>query len=260
MDREQTIAVWDGGVRMRVLSAGAGPALVFFHGGGFCIGDLDSYDYMCRRLAIGAGCAVVSVDYRLAPEHKFPAGVEDCAAAVRWTAENEATLAIDRARLAVGGDSSGGNLSAVMAHLARDGDLPPLRYQLLLYPTVDMGMRHSSYQLDLSRFPIAPDTVRYFHEHYLRDERDRADWRASPLLAPKFTGLAPTFILTAGYDPLRDEGAEYARVLEANGVAVTFVHMSDQMHGFLSMGRVIRAAETALELASASLRRALQRS
>jgi len=127
---------------------------------------------------------------------------------------------------------------------------------MLLYPSVEMSMRHPSYRLDFSRFPLDQTMVRYFHSHYLRDEKDLTDWRASPLRASAFKGLAPAFVLTAGYDPLRDEGAEYAQLLEANDVPTTFVHMSDQMHGFLTMGRVIRAADTALDLAATALRRA----
>ena len=233
-------------------------ALVFIHGGGFCIGDCDTHDVICRTLASEARCVVVSVEYRLAPDHKFPAGIDDCAAAIRWVSQNAHTLMVDSARLAGGGDSAGGNLSAVMAHMARDGDLPQLCFQLLLYPSVEMSMRHPSFEQDFSRFPLTIEAVRYFHMHYLGGEQDQADWRASPLRAPRFRGLAPAFLLTAGYDPLRDEGAEYAKVLETNDVPVTFVHMSDQMHGFLTMGRMIRAADVALELAATVLRRALQ--
>jgi acetyl esterase len=235
------------------------PALVFIHGGGFCIGDRDTHDVICRKLANETKSVVISVEYRLAPEHKFPAAVEDCAAAIAWVSRNADALWINPTRLAVGGDSAGGNLSAVLAHMARDGDLPPLCFQLLLYPSVEMSMRHPSYMQDFSRFPLTGEAVQYFHAHYLRDEKDQVDWRASPLRAPRFRGLAPAFVLTAGYDPLRDEGAEYARVLEANDVPVTFVHMSDQMHGFLTMGCLIRAADTALELAATVLRSAFSR-
>ena len=224
-------------------SSGKLPVLVFFHGGGFCIGDLDTHDYVCRYIANRAGCAVISVSV----------------AAVSWAGEQAQMLEIDRGRFAVGGDSAGGNLSAVMSHMARDGDLLPIRFQMLLYPSVEMSMRHSSYRLDFSRLPLSLETVRYFHGHYLRDERDQADWRASPLRAATFRGLAPAFILTAGYDPLRDEGAEYARMLEENDVPTTFVHMSDQMHGFLTMGRIVPAADMGLELAATALRRAFVR-
>lgn len=251
-----------GAIRLRSYrglgTSGELPVLVFIHGGGFCIGDLDTHDYICRKIANDAGCAVMSVDYRLAPEHKFPAAVEDCVATVAWVGEHAQMLGIDHKRIAVGGDSAGGNLSAVIAHMARDGDLRGVCFQMLLYPSVEMSMRHPSYQLDFSRLPLSLETVRYFHGHYLRNERDQANWRASPLRASVFRGLAPAFILTAGYDPLRDEGAEYARLLEENNVPTTFVHMSDQMHGFLTMGRVIHAADTALELAASALRRAFR--
>lgn len=233
------------------------PTLVFYHGGGYVIGDRDTHDYVCRKLANAAQCAVVSVDYRLAPEHKFPAAVEDAAAALRWVVAEAAALGVDPHRVAVGGDSAGGNLSAVMAHMSRDGDVPELRFQLLLYPGTDMGMAHASYQRDFSRFPLSVEACRYFLGHYLRDERDQADWRASPLRAPSFERLPPAFVLTAGYDPLVDEGAEYARKIETAGVPVTYVHFSDQMHGFLTMARMIRAADTALDMAAVALRRAL---
>lgn len=230
------------------------PALIFFHGGGWVIGDLDTHDYVCRRLANGAGCAVVSVDYGLAPEHKFPAGVEDCAAAVRWIAGQAQQLGLDARRLAVGGDSAGGALSAVMALMSRDSDLPALCFQLLLYPATDMAARHPSHRRKFDGFPLTNNAVRYFTAHYAPD---LADWRASPLRAANFQGLAPAFVLTAYYDPLCDEGEEYAQKLAENGVRVTRVHFSDQFHGFLTMSKVIRAADTALDVAAVVLRRAL---
>jgi acetyl esterase len=238
-------------------TSGKLPGLVFMHGGGFCIGDLDTHDYVCRKLANSAQCAVISVAYRLAPEHKFPAAVEDGVAAATWVGKHAEMFGLDPARLAVGGDSAGGNLSAVLAHMARDGDLPRICFQMLLYPSLEMSMRHPSYrQPDFARLPLNLEAVRWFHGHYLQDAHDMADPRASPLRARSFQGLAPAFILTAGYDPLRDEGAEYARLLEQNNVPTTFVHMSDQMHGFLTMGRVIRSADTALEITATALKRA----
>ncbi len=240
-------------------TSGKLPVLTFMHGGGYCIGDLDTHDYVCRKLANSAQCAVISVDYRLAPEHKFPAGVEDCAAAAAWVSKQAQMLEIDPARLAVGGDSAGGNLSAVLAHMARDGDLPRMCFQMLLYPSVELSMRHPSYRNpEFSRLPLNLEAVRWFHGHYVQDARDMADPRASPIRSRSFQGLAPAFILTAGYDPLRDEGAEYARLLEENNVPTTFVHMSDQLHGFLTMGRVIRAADAALEIAATALKRAFR--
>jgi acetyl esterase len=216
---------------------------------------LDTHDYVCRKLANAAGCAVISVDYRLAPEHKFPAAVDDAATALRWIVNQADFLQIDPTRVAVGGDSAGGNLAANMAHMARDGDVPRIVFQLLIYPGTDMSMSQPSYQRDFGKFPLSVEACRYFLGHYLRGEEDKVDWRASPLHAPRFNGLAPALVLTAGYDPLADEGSAYAKKLEGSGVSVTAVHMSDQMHGFLTMGKIVRAADTALEISAAALRR-----
>jgi acetyl esterase len=235
---------------------GALPVMVFYHGGGYVIGDLDTHDYVCRKIANVTQCCVIAVDYRLAPEHKFPAAIEDSAAALRWIVKEAQSLSIDPARVAVGGDSAGGNLSANMAHLARDGEVPPLCYQMLLYPGTDMSMSQSSYKRDFTQFPLSIEAIEYFIGHYLRDKSDYTDPRAAPLLAHNFKRLTSAFVLTAGYDPLADEGMAYARKLEDNGVPVTLLHMSDQMHGFLTMGRVIRAADLALEMAGAALARA----
>ena len=232
------------------------PVLIFYHGGGYVIGDLDTHDYVCRKIANVAQCCVISVDYRLAPEHKFPAAIEDSAASLQWIVREAQSLSIDPARVAVGGDSAGGNLSANMAHLARDGEVPPLCFQMLLYPGTDMSMSQPSYRRDFAEFPLSIQAIEYFIGHYLRDKNDYVDPRAAPLLAENFKRLAPAFVLTAGYDPLADEGIAYARKLENNDVPVTLVHMSDQMHGFLTMGRVIRAADLALEMAGSALARA----
>jgi acetyl esterase len=237
-------------------AAAALPVLVFYHGGGYVIGDLDTHDYVCRKLANVARCAVIAVDYRLAPEHKFPAAVDDAAAALRFVVSQAAHLGVDAARVAVGGDSAGGNLSANMAHFARDGEVPKTCFQMLLYPGTDMSMSQGSYKnRDWTQYPLSIEAIKYFIGHYL-SEKDYTDWRAAPLTAKNFKGLADAFVLTAGHDPLADEGYEYAKKLEANGVRVTFVHMSDQMHGFLTMGRIVRAADLALEIAGAALARA----
>lgn len=233
------------------------PCLVYFHGGGWVIGDLETHDYVCRKLANVAGCAVIAVDYRLAPEHVYPAAVDDCAAAVRFIVDNAARLHIDASRLAVGGDSAGGNLAAVIALMSRDGDLPPLAFQLLIYPATDMVNSYPSQSRDLSDFPLSDDTVRWFSDHYGISAADRTDWRASPLQAASHEGLPPAFVLTAGYDPLADEGAAYARTLEKSGVRTTYLHMSDQMHGFITMSKVVKAAEAVLDIMGGALGRAL---
>jgi acetyl esterase len=233
------------------------PALVYFHGGGWLLGDLDSHDVACRHYANSARCRVVSVDYRMAPEHKFPAAVDDCVAATRWIVGESRALGIDRARVAVGGDSAGGNLAAVMALMARDGDLPPLAFQLLVYPATDMAMTHGSYQRIVEGAILTSKTMAWFIAHYLRQPKDVCDWRASPLRAADLSGVAPALVLTCGYDPLCDEGIAYARRLEREGIRVMHLHFSDQLHGFVGQGRIIRAGNTALDMMSAALKRAL---
>lgn len=233
------------------------PALIYYHGGGWLLGDLDSHDVVCRRFANAAHCRVVSVDYRMAPEHKYPAAVNDSAAATRWAIENAATLGIDPARVAVGGDSAGGNLAAVMALMARDGTLPPLAFQLLIYPATDMMMTSVSSQTVREGVPLTSATMKWFIDHYLRDAADARDWRASPLRAADLSGTAQALVLTCSYDPLRDEGIAYAQRLEREGVRVVHLHYSDQTHGFMSMGRIIRAADLAIDQMAAALKKAL---
>ena len=232
------------------------PALVYFHGGGWVVGDLDTYDSLCRHIANAAQCMVVAVDYRLAPEHKFPAAVDDCLAATRWVAETGAALGIDAGRLAVGGDSAGGNLAAVVSLSSRDRGAPRLCSQLLLYPAVDFAMNHASTRRLAEGHLLTLATMQWFAGHYLRGTEDIADWRASPLRAPGFADVAPAFVLTAGYDPLCDEGMAYAGRLEDAGVAVIRQHIPDQIHGFLNMGRIVRAAEPALDGIAAALKTA----
>ena len=235
-------------------SGGVLPALIYFHGGGWVIGDLDTHDPLCRDLANAAQCVVLSVDYRLAPEHKFPAAVEDCFVATCWAAEQASALRIDLQRLAVGGDSAGGNLAAVVSLLARGRGAPRLSYQVLLYPAVDCGMTHPSHQRFAEGYLLTRPTMRWFYDHYLRGPADVEDWRASPLRAPDVSGVAPALVLTAGNDVLCDEGAAYARWLQQSGVAVQLRHFPDQIHGFLTMGRIVRAAQPALDEVAAALR------
>jgi acetyl esterase len=228
------------------------PALVYYHGGGWVIGDIETHDGVCRHLANAARCIVVSVDYRLAPEHPFPAAVEDSLAALRFVGGEAEALGIDPARIAVGGDSAGGNLAAVAAIDARDNGAT-LAMQLLLYPGTDLAGQHGSYDLDLAGFPLTSTTMHWFVNHYAPDRAVRTDWRASPLRAVSLAGVAPAYVMTCGYDPLRDEGRAFADRLEDDGVPTTFVHHADQLHGFLTMGRFIRASAAALDMAAAAL-------
>jgi acetyl esterase len=231
------------------------PGLVFYHGGGWLLGGLDSHEGVCRGLANRAGCVVVSVDYRLAPEHKFPAAVEDCAAATRFVMEHAGDLGIDKRRVAVGGDSAGGNLAAVVALMARDGDLPAVMFQVLVYRATDMTMTTVSAQTVCDGVPLTSGTMKWFIDHYMRDEADRIDWRAPPVRAASLAGTAPALVVTASCDPLHDEGVEYAQRLEREGVRVAAVNFSDQIHGFMSMGKIIRASATALGMIGEVLHR-----
>lgn len=233
------------------------PAMVYYHGGGWLLGGLDSHDVVCRRFANAARCRVVSVDYRMAPEVKFPAAVDDCSAVTEWAIRNAASLGIDPSKVAVGGDSAGGNLAAVMALMARDGSLPPLAYQLLIYPATDMAMTSISAQTVRDGVPLTSSTMKWFIDHYMRNKSDELDWRASPLRAASVAGTAQALVLTVGYDPLRDEGIAYAQRLEREGVRVVHIHYSDQVHGFMSMGKMIRAADQAIDQMARALHKAL---
>jgi acetyl esterase len=228
--------------------------LAFFHGGGWVVGDLDTHDVICRALANAGACAVASIDYRLAPEHRFPAAIEDAANATAWLASNSEALGLDPARIAVGGDSAGGNLAAVLAHLSRNGTLPPLAFQLLLYPAADQRMAHPSYTRFKAGLALTTPAVRWFRDQYLEAPAQQEDWRASPLLARSFAGLPPAFVLTVGHDPLVDEGRAYAEALGAAGVRVQHLHVNDQMHGCLTMTGVMKSPWTMLAIAGAALR------
>ena len=213
------------------------PVIVYFHGGGWVIGDLESHDTVCRELAARSGSTLISVDYRLAPEHVFPAAADDAMAATRWVAENAAELGVDANRLAVAGDSAGGNLAAVAAIAARDGG-PKVAFQALLYPVTDFDLSRPSYAENGSRPPVKTETMAWFRDLYLTKPEDQKDWRAAPIHASDLSGLAPAFVLTAGYDPLRDEGKAYADALKSAGTACTYSCYDGQIHGFLNMARI----------------------
>jgi acetyl esterase len=233
---------------------GLAPCLVFFHGGGWVIGDLDSHDVVCRKLADEAQLRVISVDYRLAPEHKFPAAVDDAIAATKWISDNARSLGIDASRLVVGGDSAGGNLAAVVAIAARDGKGPAISGQVLIYPAIDFAMTHLSHREAETSILLTHSVFRWFSNHYLNGTADIHDWRASPARVGELAGLPPAYVLTAGADPLRDEGDEYARRLKDAGVAVTYRHFPGQFHGFFTMGKLLQQANVATTEISAWLK------
>jgi len=250
----------------RPLGAGASPTkgsslpvLVYYHGGGWTIGDLDTHDVLCRELCNGSGAVVVAVDYRMGPEHRFPAAVDDCTAATAWVHAQADELGVDRSRLAVGGDSAGGNLAAVIAIAARDSGAFPIAYQLLIYPATDMRRGHPSHTTNGSGYLLTTETIAYYHDHYITDAAHDLDWRASPLLHPDLSNLPPALVLTAGFDPLRDEALEYANRLAAAGNRATYVCFDRQIHGFITMGKVIDEANAAVTLCAGELARALVR-
>jgi acetyl esterase len=232
------------------------PALVYCHGGGWVIGDLDTHDVVCRTLANGARCAVFSVEYRKAPEAPFPAAVEDCFSAFTFISKNSNSLKIDPSRLAVGGDSAGGNLATVIALMARDAGGPAPSFQLLIYPGTDQRMGHPSIDGNGEGYLLTKKSMIYFRGHYLPRTEDWLDWRASPLLAKSLAKLPPAFVMTAGFDPLLDEGRAYSERLKKEGVPTEYREYSDMVHGFITMGRVLDTANAALADCAQALRRA----
>ena len=231
------------------------PILVFYHGGGWVICDLDTHDGPCRYLTNHARCVTVSVDYRLAPEHKFPAGVEDCWAALKWVAANAASLNGDPKRIAVGGDSAGGNLSAVIAQLARDAAGPKLVFQLLIYPATEAELDTYSHKTFRDYF-LTAESIKWFWGHYLRTDADRKDPRAAPALTKDLKGLPPALVITAEFDPLRDEGEAYGERLRAAGVPVTITRYDGMIHGFYSLYHVLDKGKEALAQSAAALKQA----
>lgn len=224
---------------------GLSPCLVFFHGGGWVIGNLDSHDVVCRTLADEGQLVVISIDYRLAPEHKFPAAVDDAIAATDWIARSSRELKIDTARLAVGGDSAGGNLAAIVSIHARDNG-PKIAGQVLIYPATDFSMSHPSHNEPETDALLTHSVIRWFRDHYLNSAADSEDWRASPARVKQLSDLPPAIVLTAGADPLRDEGDEFARRLSDAGVPVMHRAYPGQFHGFITMGKLLPKANDAL--------------
>ena len=227
-----------GQIRVRVYTPQGSapfPVLVFFHGGGFVLGSVELYDEFCRELTNGANCIVVSVDYRLAPEHKFPAAVEDCYAATKWVAENATSIDGDVNHVAVGGDSAGGNLAAVVALIARDSKKLPLVFQVLMYPVTGAGYDTQSARENATGYFLTRDDMLWFDSLYLRSDTDRTNPRVAPLRARTFEGLPPALVITAEFDPLRDDGEAYADRLRKEGVTVVCTRYNGMIHGFMSM-------------------------
>ena len=234
------------------------PALVYLHGGGWTIGDLDTHDVLCRSLCLQAEVVVVSVDYRLGPEQPFPAAYEDTLAAFHWTVENANELGIDASRIAIGGDSAGGNLSAA-ACLGLRGQVVQPAFQLLIYPATIMWQDTASYHANGTGYMLTKESIAYYTENYLRNREDAQDWRASPQLAESHADLPPALVLTAGFDPLRDEGLMYADALSNAGVPAQYICFERQIHGFITMGRIMQEANTAVTLCASVLKANLHR-
>lgn len=244
-------------VRVYRPRGGVTPGIAYFHGGGWCIGNVDLYDWTCRNLANKTEAVVVSVDYRLAPEHQFPAAADDCYAAAAWLHAEADVLGVDPLRLAVAGDSAGGNLAAVIPLMARDRDGPPLQFQLLVYPVINHKFDTESYRDNGTGYFLTQKNMEYYWSSYLGYDGDGTDPYASPLQAVDLSGLPPALVITAEFDPLRDEGEAYGRRLEEAGVPTKVSRYDGMFHGFFSLGALLPAALDAAAEAAAALRAAL---
>jgi acetyl esterase len=259
--KERLVPGPGGEIRLRLYwplqSTPALPAIVFFHGGGHVIGSLDTHDFVARNLCGGTGAMVASVDYRMGPEHKFPAAVDDCFAALQWVHANAASLGADPDWVGVHGDSAGGNLAAVAALLARDAGRPQLRLQSLVYPVTDYGLAGASYDKYGSGYGIlTKQAMVWFRDHYLRCPEDASDWRASPIRAVNLAGVAPAIVITAECDVLHDDGERYADALRRAGVPVEYKEFPGMIHGFLGMVPAVDDAMSAQRMVWAAFKRA----
>ena len=247
------------GVPVRVYRPAPDPALpviVYFHGGGWTIGSVEQFDLVARQIANAANAVVVSVDYRLAPEHPFPVPLDDCWRALTWTAKNASAFGGDGARLAVMGDSAGGNLAAVCALMASDAEGPELAMQVLVYPVVDCDFATGSYRENGRGYLLTEADMKWFFSCYVADDAERGDWRVSPLRSADLHGVAPAVVVTAEFDPLRDEGQAYARRLDEDGVRVVHLAYEGMIHAFFGLSAAFDASRDALDRVGAELRQA----
>jgi len=258
---DRTVPGSPDGIPVRIYKPSAEPGLpvlVWLHGGGWAIGSVETHDAICRSVANAVGCIVVSVEYRLAPEHRYPAALDDAFAATQWVAANADELGGDPARIAVGGDSAGGNLTAVVSLLARDAGTPSLVMQLLVYPVTDHEFESSSMVDNATGYFLERDSMRQFYEWYCAAPADADDWRVSPMRAADLAGLPPAIVVTAEYDPLRDQGEAYARKMEAAGVPVQLLRYDGVFHGFFGMGAMMEPSRRAFDDVVDGLQRAFK--
>jgi acetyl esterase len=255
--RDLVAGVTEGAISLRLYRPAEGvlPALVYFHGGGWVVGDLETHDVVCRQIAMQAHAVVIAVDYRLAPEHPFPAAVEDAWSATTWIAAHATELGIDAKRLAVGGDSAGGGLAAVVALMARDSSKLRLTLQVLVYPVTDLRAESASYSNYAEGYFLTRAAMQWYIAQYAPTPQAIEDWRASPLRAPWVHGVASALIIAAELDPLCDEGEAYSRRLQGARVPVEYHRLDGMIHGFLTMGRRIDAANRAVSIIANALRR-----
>ena len=256
---DRTIPGPDGDVPVRIYTpegSGPFPILAWYHGGGWVVGDLDSADPSARHLCVGGGCVVVSVDYRLSPETKFPGPAEDCYAATVWAADNAASINGDASRIAVGGDSSGGNLAAAIALMAADRNGPAIVHQLLVYPVTDRNFETGSYSDNAEGYMLARDGMKWYWDAYLENDADASNPYAAPLQAASLAGQPSALVITAEFDPLRDEGEAYGKRLQEAGVETTVTRYDGMIHGFFGMVGVMDQSAVAVGQASGALRAA----
>ena len=258
---DRTLRGPGGDLRVRIYAPfgdGPFPVLMYFHGGGWVIGDIESSDGLCRILTNAAGCIVVSVDYRLAPEHPFPAAADDAYHATLWTATHAASFGGDPSHIAVCGDSAGGNLAAVVAQIARDRGKPAICFQLLIYPVTDAACNTPSYSENAEGYFLTREAMQWFWNHYVQKEVDHSHPYASPLRASNLARLPAALVITAEFDPLRDEGESYAERMRAAGTPVQLTRYDGMIHGFFAMSAIIDQGKKAIQQSAAALRTAFK--